>query len=80
MLHLGGKIMISDNSKVCRYWSERKMIIVGEEGKCVQVCMYKMKERELLISSRLQKKTGDLIVVTITLQKCLKQRKLVQQV
>lgn len=46
----------------------------------MQVCMYKMKERELLISSRLQKKTGDLIVVTITLQKCLKQRKLVQQV
>lgn len=51
--------MTSDNRQDCRCRSERKRVIVGgeEEGKCVQVCAYEMRERELSTrSSKLQKK------------------------
>ena len=50
--------MTSDNRQDCGCRSERKRVIVGgeEEGKCVQVCVYEMRERELSTrSSKLQK-------------------------
>ena len=52
--------MTSDNPPDCRCCSERKRGYCwrGEEGGCVQVCVYEMRERELLTrSSKLQKKT-----------------------
>ena len=61
--------MTSDNPPDCRRCSERKRGYCwrGGEGGCVQVCVYEMRERELLTRSSKLQKTGDFMVVSITL-------------